>query len=426
MRYFSLENSRIDLSREIIGGAINFMAIAYIIAVNPIIMHANGKGLPIISSITATVLTIIIMTTLAGFFIKLPFALAPGMGTNALVSYTLILHDNLPPQIALGIVFWSGSILFLLSITNLRQKIIDSIPTVIQLSLGVGIGLFLILLGLKNVDFIIANPNTIISAGKVDIPVVLCFFGFIMTVILFLKGKVYAFILPIIIITCLCMINGTTPIPKYWIEEPDFSLFLQVDLIHSLKLSIIPAIISLFIVNFFDATSTAVGLLSQLNFSDKFKNQYLKRALAIDGLGGVIGSLSGTSTAVIFVESAAGIQNGAKTGIASLVTAIICVPLLFLSPIISIIPNSATSPILIFVGILMMNNFRKIKIDQLEDFIAVILTIIMMPFCFSITAGAVFGIISYTVLKILLGKFNQISPALILVAICCSTWFIIK
>lgn len=425
MHIFSFENKPIKYSREIIGGSINFMAIAYIIIVNPTIMNANGSGLPIAASITATILAIMVMTTLASFFIKLPFALAPGMGTNALVSYTLILHDKLPPQIALGVIFWSGVIMFLLSVSNLRQKVIEAIPKQIQLALGVGIGLFLILLGVKNVGFIVSNPSTIISAAKVNGSILLCFLGFIITTILFLRGKVYAFILPIIVITIICMLTGATSIPTNLIEMPDFGLFLHMDLVHSLKLSILPSIISLFIVNFFDATSTAIGLLSQLDLGDKFRLKYVKRALITDGFGGMVSSILGTSTTVIFVESSAGIQNGAKTGVASLVTVAICIPFLFLSPIISIIPASATSPILIFVGMLMMNNFRKIKIDHLEDFIAVTLTIIMMPFCFSITAGPVFGIISYTLFKLLLGKFKEVSPALIIVALCCCAWFII-
>lgn len=425
MHVFSFEDKPIKYSQEIIGGAINFMTIAYIIVVNPAIMNADGSGLPIIPSITATILTIIVMTTLAGFLIKLPFALAPGMGTNALVSYTIILHDKIPPQIALGVIFWSGCIMFLLSVTNLRQRVINAIPVPIQLALSVGIGLFLILLGLKNIGFIISNPNTILSTAAANVSILLCFFGFISTVILFLHGKAYAFILPIIIITIFCILNGSTKIPSHWTQPPDFSLFLHADLIHSIKLSILPAIISLFIVNFFDSTSTAIGLLSQLHLKEN-RHKYLKLSLTTDGIGGMISSLLGTSTAVIFVESSSGIQNGAKTGFASIVTALICIPMLFISPIISIIPASATSPILIFVGMLMMNNFRKIKTDHLEDFIAVILTIVMMPFCFSITAGAVFGIISYTLLKLLLGKFNELNPTLIGVAICCNIWFVIR
>src|SRR5579863_1655011 len=425
MHIFSFENKPIKYSSEVIGGAINFMAIAYIIIVNPIVMNANGSGLPIVPSITATILAIMVMTTLASFFIKLPFALAPGMGSSALVSYTLILHDKLPPQIALGVIFWSGVIMFLLSVSNLRQKVIKAIPKPIQVALGVGIVMFLILLGVKNVGFIISNPSTIISAAKVNGSILLCFLGFIITTILFLRGKIYAFILPIIVITILCILTGATKIPTNLLEMPDFGLFLHMDLANSLKLSILPSIISLFIVNFFDATSTAIGLLYQIDLDDKLRQKYLKRSLTTDGVGGMVSSVLGTSTTVLFVESSAGIQNGAKTGVASLVTVAICIPFLFLSPIISTIPASATSPILIFVGMLMMNNFRKIKIDHLEDFIAVVLTIVMMPFCFSITAGAVFGIISYTLFKLLLGKFKEVSPTLIVVALCCSAWFII-
>ncbi len=153
------------------------------------------------------------------------------------------------------------------------------------------------------------------------------------------------------------------------------------------------------------------------------KQQYFKRSLITDALGGIVSGIAGTSPTAVFVESSVGIHNGAKTGFASIITALLCVPFFFISPIISIIPKSATAPILILVGVLMVNNLRKINLLHLEDSIAVLLTIIMMPLCFSITAGAVFGIISYTLLKLLLGKFNEVNPGLIIIAICCTGWF---
>jgi AGZA family xanthine/uracil permease-like MFS transporter len=426
-KLFTLTSQPINYSRELIGGVTNFMAIAYIIIVNPIIMHASGKAFAIAPTITATILTIIIMTTLAGFIIKLPFVIAPGMGINAMVSYTLVLNDKLPLNTTLGVVFWSSLILFIFSVTRLRQKVINAIPESLQLALSVGIGLFLILVGLKNANLIISNSSTLLSMNKIDESIILCFIGFILATVLLIRQKIYALILPIILVTVIHIVIGKNQIPKQILAWPDFSLFLQVDLLGCLKLSLLPAILSLFIVNFFDATSSVVGLLSQVNYQDnKLKDRYYKRALAADGLGGIVSGLVGTAPGVIFVESSAAIHNGAKTGLASLITAVLCVPFLFLSPLISLIPNAATAPVLILVGILMMHNLRKIKFSQLEDFIAVILTVIMMPLCFSITAGAVFGIVSYTLLKLVLGKFDQISPSLIIVAICCLGWFTIN
>lgn len=425
-KIFSLSKEPINITQELVGGLTNFLAIAYIIIVNPMILNASNKAFPIAPSITATIITIIIMTTLAGFIIKLPFAIAPGMGINAIVSYTLVISDNLAPAIALGVVFWSSLLLFIFSVTSLRQKIINAIPVIIQIALAVGIGLFLVFLGIKNVGLVITNPNTLLSINKMNSQILLCFLGLTIAIVLFINKKIYSLILPIITVTVLNIFLTHQTLPSTIFTMPDFSLFMHINLIDSLKFSVVPAILSLFLVNFFDATATVIGLLSQIGNEDtEIKKTYYKRSLITDGIAGMISALLGTSPGVIFVESSAAIQNGAKTGLASIFTAIFCIPFLFLTPLINLIPNSATSPILILVGIIMMDSIRKINLTNLEDLIAVILTIIMMPLCFSITAGAVFGILSYTILKIILGKWHQVSFSLIVVALCCMSWFIV-
>ncbi len=349
-KIFSFRQQSINYQREISGGIINFLASAYIIVLNPMILHSGGHAFPLAPSITATLIAIIIMTILASFLIKLPFILAPGLGINAIVSYTLVLHDKLPIVTVLGVIFWSSLIMFILSITPLRKIIIDAIPKQLQISLSIGIGLFLIFIGLKNANILISNPNTLISMNLLDKEIGLCFFGFILATLLFIRQKFYAMILPIIIVTLLSSLLGNTKLPKEILSLPDFSLFLQVDFWSSLKLSVIPAILSLFIVNFFDATSSVIGLLEQIEFENKEdKEFYYKRALASDGIGGIISGLAGTAPSVIFIESSAGIQLGAKTGFASIISAILFIPFLFLAPLISIIPDSATSPILILV-----------------------------------------------------------------------------
>lgn len=427
LNVFSLnKQTAVSYKKEIIGGIANFMAICYIVIINPLILNANGQGFPLMPTITATILTIIIMTTLAGFIIKLPFVMAPGMGLNAMVAYTFAVHQKLAVPTILGIILWSSIILFVFSVTNLRQKIINAIPETIQTALSIGIGLFLILVGLKNAQIIISNPNTLMSMHKIDTDIALCFAGFIIASILFIRGKIYSMILPIIIITILSFATGSIKLPTQIMALPDFSLFGSIDLTSSFKLSLIPAVISLFLVMFFDATSSVIGLLSQLEYeTPKLKQQYYKRALLSDAIGGMVSGITGTSPTAIFVESSVGVHNGATTGFASLITAMLCIPFLFFSPIISVIPASATSPILILVGMLMVNNFRKLNLYNFEDFIPVVLTSLMIPLCFSITAGAVFGIISYTILKLLLGKFDEVSPSLIIIAICCCFWFIL-
>ena len=415
------------ISREIIGGLINFMAIAYIIAVNPLILHANGAGFPFAPAITSTVLIIIVMTLFASFFIKLPFVLAPGMGINAIIAYNFILHDKLDIPTILGVIFFSSLLLFVFSVTRVRHLIIQAIPEFLQLSLSAGIGFFLFLIGLKNVGIVVANPNTVIEIGHFNLPIVLCCLGFIVAIVLFIRQKAYAFLLPIVVITALYCIIYPKLLPHSWFQMPDFSLFGKINYLVALKLSILPAMLSLFIVNFFDATSTTMGLLSQMHFNNQVdKGTYLKRSLISDSLGGIVASFFGISPSVIFVESSAAIQNGAKTGLASFITALICVPFLFLAPVISIIPSCATSPILMVVGLIMLSNVRRVRISNFEDIVAATLTIVMMPLCATITAGAIFGIVSYTALKLLLGKYKELSNTLIIIAVACCGWFFIN
>ncbi|MBP7846752.1 MAG: NCS2 family permease [Burkholderiales bacterium] len=425
-KLFSFNHSKqpLNISKECIGGLINFMAIAYIIVVNPLILHANGAGFPIAPAITSTVLIIVVMTIAASFIIKLPFVLAPGMGINAIIAYTLVLHDKLPIPTVLGVILFSSLLLFIFSVTRIRQLIIHAIPDFLQIGLSAGIGFFLFLIGAKNVGLIISNPNTIIGIGHMNLPIVLCLMGFIVASVLFIKRKTYAFLVPIIVISLIYAVLYPATIPQSLVQLPDFSLFMQIDFLAALKLSVLPAILSLFIVNFFDATSTTMGLLSQLHFDSQHeKGVYLKRALVTDSIGGILASFFGVSPSVIFVESSAAIQNGAKTGLASLVTALLCIPFMFLSPLIAMIPSAATSPVLMLVGLIMLSQIRRVKVNNFEDIVAVALTVVMMPLCSSITAGAIFGIVSYTIFKLLLGKTKEISPTLIVIAMVCCGWF---
>lgn len=421
---FNSNKQPIDFPREIMGGIINFMAIAYIIVVNPLILHANGAGFPIAPAITSTVLIVVVMTILASFIVKLPFVLAPGMGINAIIAYTLVLHDKLPIPTVLGVIFFSSLLLFVFSVTRVRQLIIHAIPEFLQIALSAGIGFFLFLIGVKNVGLVIGNPNTIVGIGHMNLPIILCLIGFVLATALFIKRKTYAFLLPIIVISLIFAVCYPASIPASLVQLPDFSLFMQIDFLAALKFSVLPAILSLFIVNFFDATSTTMGLLSQLHFDSQHeKGAYLKRALLTDSIGGVVSSFFGISPSVIFIESSAAIQNGAKTGLASFITALLCIPFMFLSPLIGMIPSAATSPILMLVGIIMLSHIRRIKVHNFEDIVAVVLTVVMMPLCSSITAGAIFGILSYTVFKLLLGKTRDVSITLIVIAVLCCSWF---
>lgn len=424
-KLFSLRsNEVINYRHEIMGGVANFLAIAYIIIVNPLILNANGAGFPMDAAITSTVLLIVIMTIIAGFYIKLPFVLAPGMGVNAIVAYNFILHDKMDVPTVLGVILFSSILLFIFSVTKIRQLIIKAIPEFLQIALTAGIGVFLVFIGLKNSGLIVAKAGTLIGVGHVTWQMILPWLGFLLAAVLFIRGKVYAFLLPIILITIISLILNPAKIPTSLVKMPDFSLFMQIDVLKALQLSLLPAIISLFVVNFFDATSTVLGLIGQLKFnSPSEKSDYLRRSLVCDSAGGALASLIGSSPSVIFVESSVAIQAGARTGLASVITALICIPFIFLAPLIEIVPLSSTAPALILVGCIMLLQLRNLKVSEFEDMLACAIIVIMMPLSFSIAAGAIFGIVSYVLLKILLGKYRQLPLSLIIIALACCSWF---
>lgn len=424
--FSNISRSNIDFRREIIGGIVNFIAISYIIIVNPLVLNASGNGFAINATTTATILIIISATLLASILIKLPFVLAPGMGINALIGYTLILKDHIAGPTVLGMILISSILFFVLSITNLRTIIVRSIPEFLQIALGCGIGAFIFLIGLKNSNLIIANPDTIISLNKFALPEILSILGFVLTASLFIRHKAYAMLLPIVLITIISMCMNYHSLHSLTIlRYPDFSLFLHINILSALKLSLLPSILTLFIVNFFDSTSTAIGLLKQEGLTENFNHKTIKNALITDSVAGIMSSIVGTSPAVIFIESVSGIKSGARTGIASLVTAIICIPFLFLSPLLDLVPPFATTPVLMLVGLLMLSNIKNLKLNNLEDIIAAAILIIMMPLTFSITSGAAFGIATYVLLKICLGKFKDVSLSLLMLAIICTMFLIL-
>lgn len=416
----------INFKTEIMAGITNFMAIAYIVVVNPMISNANGQGFPINATVTATVITIIVMTMFVGIFVKLPFAIAPGMGFNAVLIYTLVVGQKLPIPIALGVIFWASILFLFFALSPLQKYIVKSIPVCLQKSLAVGLGCFLIFIGLKNANIIIADPNTFVKLGRFDWNCAITLLGFFVTAALFIRKKNYALLAPMIVIAILAYFMGITKMPPRILSWPDFSLFNTINIVGSFKYSLIPVIFSLFLVSYFDATTSIIALVSQANLgNDKIQQRVLNRALISEPIGSVFSSVAGTANGIIYVESASGIGLGGKTGIAALITSFLFIPFLFFAPLVNLIPLFATTPTLVFVGILMIDHGRDITISNLEELIAVSLTVLMMPLTFSLTSGAIFGILSYVFIKLLLGKYKEISLGLFIIALFCCSWFFV-
>lgn len=409
------------ISQEAIAGLTTFFTMSYIVIVNPQVMSAPGTGMTPTGALTATVLISFLMSFIAGIYIKLPYALAPGMGLNVFIAYSLIIGEKIPWPTALGLIFWSSVLFIVISIFPIRQKIVESLPNNMKHAMSCGIGIFLAFIGLKNLGLITSHPATYIALGEINSSVALGILGFGIIFILYHKKKSYSFLFSIVIITLIGIVSNKITLPEQWYSMPDFkSHFFQLDLIGSLKWSFIPVILAIFMTNLFDSISSIIGLSTSSGFIDKNGNPLqLKQTLIVDSFGSLFSSIFGTAPATVFIESSAGIQAGGKTGLSSIVTAFCFLPFLFLAPLIIIIPAYATTPVLIFVGILMCQTIKHIDANNLDDVIPIFLTISLMPLTFSITQGVLWGISSYVVLKICVGKIKTISPVLWVIAIIC-------
>ncbi len=417
-----------DWKVEVWGGIANFMACVYVVIVNPMLMYANGAGFPIAASVTATVVTAVALTLFSAFFLRLPFTMAPGMGFNVVITYNLVMQQHLPIPVALGVIFWSSIFLLVATLANVHKIIIEALPVVLQHSISLGLGCFLILIGLQNAHIVVSNPNTIIGLGKIDLHFFLEIIAFGFTVALFIKRKKYAFLLPMAILTIALDMMSLPSVPTSFIATPDFSLFAKIDLFGSLKYSCFPLILILFLNSYCDATTSLLGLFSQLEIkNEKLYQKIFKKGFIVEAIGSIVSSFMGTANGIVYAESATALSLGAKTGLANVITALLFLPLLFISPLISIIPLEVTSPTLILVGCLMIFHASKnIVLNSIEDYIPVVLTIVMMPFSYSLTAGAVFGVLSYIFLKILLGKHKEINIPMCFIGVVCFSWFFIK
>lgn len=416
-----------NIKTEVLAGITNFMAIVYIVVVNPLVMNANGHGFPVNATITATVITIIVMTIFVGLFVKLPFAVAPGMGFNAILTYNLVIQQKLPISIALGVIFWANVLFLVLALSGVQKYLVKSIPICLQNALSIGLGCLLVFIGLKNANIIVSDPETYVVLGHFSPSYAIALVGIFLAAALFINKKTYALLAPIIIITVIAYLLGITKIPQHIFSKPDFSLFNTIDILGSLKYSLVPVIFSIFLVSYFDATTATLALISQIDLpSEQIKQKLLRRTLISEPIGSIFSSFAGTANGIIYIESSSGIQLGARTGLAALITGLLFIPFLFLSPIVNLIPLFATTPTLVLVGFLMIDHgCRYMSINNLEESIAVLLTVMMIPLTFSVASGAVFGILGYVIIKLLLGKYKEVSLAMLLIALVCCSWFFI-
>jgi AGZA family xanthine/uracil permease-like MFS transporter len=400
-----------SVKTEFIAGFTTFLTMSYIIFVNPAILSTEGTGMPASGVLTATVLLSFLLTLAMGLYARLPFAVAPGMGINAFFTFSLILGEKIPWPTALGIVFWAGIFFLIISVTPLREKLAESLPHNQKIAATVGIGLFLSFIGFKNCGLIVADPATFIAMGKIRGTTLLSIVGLIIALILMRQKSHLAFLVSIASVTAISIFMGHSQLPASVMAWPDFhSVFFKLDIWGALKWSLAPVILSIVFTDLFDSISTFVGVSRAGGLIDNKGNPLrLREGLIVDALATTFAGLFGTSSGTAYIESAAGIEAGGRTGLTSVFTALFFLPCLFIAPLISIVPIFATAPVLICVGILMFKNIFEIKVEKFEDWIPAVFTMILIPLTFSITKGMMWGLFIQTLLYLLSGRVKDIT-----------------
>lgn len=432
--FFKLKENGTTVKTEVLAGFTTFMTMAYILIVNPDILSATGMDRGAL--ITATAVAAIIGTVAMALFAKYPFALAPGMGLNAFFAFTVVLGPmGFTWQEALTAVFIEGIIFLILTFINVREALFNAIPQNLKYAVTVGIGLFIALIGLKNAGIVVSNPDTLVALGNItSITVVLAVIGILFTAILIskkVKGAILYGILGTYILGLLCQLVGLykvnpeigqySLIPEGIVSLPTNvvgTIAFQFDFSRVLSLEFIVVIFAFLFVDLFDTLGTLIGVSSKAGFLDKEgKLPNIKGALFADSLATTVGAVLGTSTTTTYVESAAGVTDGGRTGLTALTTAGFFLLALFFSPILLVIPSFATAPALIIVGFYMLEAVRNIEFDDYTEAIPAFLTMIGMPFLYSISEGIVFGVVSYVVINLLTGKSKKIHPVMYVLAI---------
>ena len=403
---------------DLAGGVTTFFTMAYIVVVNPGILSAPGTGMPFTGALTATVLIACSMTLMMGLYARLPFAVAPGMGLNAFFAYTIVLQNGVPWQTALGMVFWAGVLFLIVSVTPLRERIAAAIPAGLRVAAAAGIGLLLTFIGFRNAGLIEADPATLVRLGALDHRAAFLLLGVALAVPLLRRSSPFAFLASIFAVTSLAWALGYAEPPQRMTSAPDFSsAFLKLDIIGALQLSLLPAIVAILFTDLFDSLSTFIGVANAAGLTEPDGRPLnLRRGLIVDAFATFGAGLAGTSSGTAFVESIAGIRVGARTGRASVVTALCFLPCLFIAPLAAAVPVYATAAVLVLVGLAMFQTVTALDFGTIEDSLPPFVTIVLIPLTLSITQGILWGFLLHALLYLITGRRREVGSALWILA----------
>ena len=429
---FKLKENKTTFKTELMAGLTTFMTMAYILVVNPSILSTTGMDAGAL--LTATCIASALGTFFMAFFANYPFVLAPGMGLNAYFAFTICAQKGYSWHVALAAVFIEGIIFIILSAINVREAIFNAIPANMKKAVSVGIGMYIAFIGLQNAGVVINNASTCVSLGDVKtVPVALALIGTIITLVLVIrkvKGALLVGILITWILGIICQLAGVyvvdveagvySLIPTGLISAPPSIAPIAGKLSFS-GISIFDFIVVIFaflFVDLFDTLGTLIGVSTKAGFLDKEgKLPRIKGALFADALATTVGAVLGTSTVTTFVESASGVSDGGRSGLTALTAGVLFLVALLFSPILTTIPSFATTPALVVVGLMMVENVRDIDFSDYTEGFPAFMTILMMVVCYSISEGLVFGVISYVLLKLFGGKKNELNPVIVIIAI---------
>jgi len=424
--FFKLEKHGTTVKTEFTAGFTTFLTMMYIVPVNAIIM--SKTGMPMEALITATALITIFSTILNGLWANTPIAMSVGMGLNAYFTFGLVLGMKVPWQTALGVVFISGVLFVILSFTQLRVWIMRSVPIDLRRAISAGIGTFIAFIGLKSMGMVIANPAVLVGVGNFKNPTVLL--GVLGLVLVFafhswkLKG---AFILAVLATSVVAWVSGIAPYPTEFFSLPASisPILLELDVTSALTLALFPVVITFLITDLFDSIGTLAGVGYRAGlFKDDGKE--LQKTLEVDAVATAAGALLGVSTTTSFVESAAGVEEGGRTGLTAVATGLFFILTLFMMPLFKAIPENAIYPVLVMVGVLMFSELSHVNFKDTAIAVSTFLIVIMMPLTFSITNGLAFGLISYLIVKLIKKEYQDINFGIVFLTFVSLIVFIVQ
>lgn len=415
-KLFGYNPKETTVRTEVMAGLTTFLTMAYILAVNPNILGETGmdKG----ALFTTTVIMAGISTIFMGLYAKLPLALAPGMGLNAFFAYTVCIVMGYSWQFALTAVFLEGLLFILLTVTNLREKIVDVLPDTLKKAISAGIGLYIAFIGLKSADIIVNNEATLVSLGDITKgSALLGVIGIAVTSILLVKNVKGALLFGILATTLLGIPLGVTQFDGVVSVPPSIEpIFMQFEWTNIFTKDMLVIVFTFLFVDLFDCIGTVIGVTERAGMVKNGKIPRLKEVFMVDSVSTAVGAMMGTSTVAVYVESAAGVNEGGRSGLTAFTTGVFFLLALFLSPLFLAIPAAATTPVLVLVGLMMMGSVLNVNFSDYSEAIPAFICILFMPLCYSISDGIVLGHLSYIFINLLSGKYKKVSVGMYILA----------